>query len=61
MYSNRYYVIMRLVLQIERDFMLSLTDNIQAGVIEAFNITSRYIDDFLNIDGPLIEQMVSQI
>ena len=30
--------------------MLSLSDNNQAGVIEAFNFTSRYIDDLLNID-----------
>ena len=29
--------------------MLSLTDNTKAGVIEAFNSTSRYIDDLLNI------------
>ena len=36
----------------ERDFMLSLSDNIQADVIEAFNSTSRYLDDLLNIDNP---------
>ena len=42
-------MIIRLLLQIERHFMLSLTDNNQAGVIEAFNSTSRYIDDLLNI------------
>ena len=29
----------------ERDFMLSLSDNNQADVIEAFNSTSRYLDD----------------
>ena len=29
----------------ERDCMLSLSDNNQAGVIEAFNSTSRYLDD----------------
>ena len=29
----------------ERDFMLSLSDNNQTGVIEAFNSTSRYLDD----------------
>ena len=28
----------------ERDFMLSLSDNNQAEVVEAFNSTSRYID-----------------
>ena len=28
---------------------------------EAFNSTSRYLDDLLNIDNPYIEQMVGQI
>ena len=45
----------------ERDFMLSLSDNNQADVIEAFNSTSRYLDDLFNIDNPHFEQMVSQI
>ena len=45
----------------ERDFMLSLSDNNQAGIIEAFNSTSRYLDDLLNIDNPYFEQMVGQI
>ena len=36
----------------ERDFMLSLSDNNQTDVIEAFNSTSRYSDDLLNIDNP---------
>ena len=45
----------------ERDFMLSLSDNIQADIIEAFNSTSRYLDDLLNIDNPYFEQMVGQI
>ena len=42
----------------ERDFMLSLSDNNQSDVIEAFNSTSRYLDDLLNIDNPYFEQMV---
>ena len=29
----------------ERDFMLSLLDNNQSDIIEAFNSTSRYLDD----------------
>ena len=29
----------------ERDFMLSLSDNNQTDTIEAFNSTSRYLDD----------------
>ena len=45
----------------ERDFMLSLSDNNQSDVIEAFNSTSRYLDDLLNIDNPYFEQMVGQI
>ena len=34
----------------ERDFMDSLNHDNQADVIEAFNSTSRYLDDLLNID-----------
>ena len=45
----------------ERDFMLSLSDNNQADIIEAFNSTSRYLDDLLNIDKSYFEQMVGQI
>ena len=41
--------------------MLSLSDNIQTDIIEAFNSTSRYLDDLLNIDNPYFEQMVGQI
>ena len=32
--------------------MLSLSDNNQADVVEAFNSTSRYLDDMLNIENP---------
>ena len=45
----------------ERDFMLSLSDNNQTDIIEAFNSTSIYLDDLLNIDNPYFEQMVGQI
>ena len=45
----------------ERDFMLSLSDNNQTDIIEAFNSTSRYLDDILHIDNPYFEQMVGQI
>ena len=41
--------------------MLSLSDNYKPDVVEAFNSTSRYLDDLLNIDTPYFEQMVSQI
>ena len=39
----------------ERDFMLSLSDNNQTDIIEAFNSTSRYLDDLLNIDNPYFD------
>ena len=45
----------------ERDFMLPLSDNNQAYVVEAFNSTSRYLDALLNNNLPYFEQMVSQI
>ena len=41
--------------------MLSLSDNNQPDIIEAFNSTSRYLDDLINIDNPYFEQMVCQI
>ena len=41
--------------------MLSLSDNNQTDIIEAFNSTSRYLDDLLNIYNPYFEQMVGQI
>ena len=45
----------------ERGFMLSLSDNNQTDIIEAFNSTSRYLDDLHSIDNPYFEQMVGQI
>ena len=45
----------------ERDFMLSLSDNNQTDIIEAFNSTSRYLDDLLYIDNHYFGQMVGQI
>ena len=36
----------------ERGFMLSLSDNNQTDIIEAFHSTSRYLDELLNIDNP---------
>ena len=32
----------------ERDFIMSLSDDKQADIIDAFNTTSRYLDDILN-------------
>lgn len=45
----------------ERDFMLSLNKNTQPDVIEAFNSTSRYLDDLLNIDNIYFEHMIGKI
>ena len=45
----------------ERDFMMSLSDDKQADVIDAFNTTSRYLDDILNINNVYLDNMVSQI
>ena len=45
----------------ERDFMMSLSDDNQADVIDAFNSTSRYLDDILNINNVYFDNMVSQI
>ena len=44
----------------ERDFMLSLSDNYQTNIIEAFNSTFIYLDDLRNIENPYFEQMVGQ-
>ena len=41
--------------------MLFLSDNNQTDIIEAFNSTSRYLDDLLHIDNPYFEQMVGKI
>ena len=45
----------------ERDFMLSLSDDNQSEVIEAFNFTSRYLEDLLNIDNNLFNSMDNHI
>ena len=41
----------------ERDFMKDLSSDNQADVIKAFNSTSRYLDDLLNIDNSYFEGM----
>ena len=45
----------------ERDFMMALSDDNQADIIDSFNTTSRYLDDILNIDNVYFDNMVSQI
>ena len=44
----------------ERDFMVSLSDDNQADVIDALNTTSRYLDDILNIYNVYFDKMVSK-
>ena len=41
--------------------MLSLSEDDQPGVIEAFNSTSRYLGDLLNIDNNFFDSMVNRI
>ena len=45
----------------ERGFMMSLSGDKQADIIDAFNTTSRYLDDILNINNVYYVTMVSQI
>ena len=53
---------MLLLLQICFCFVTrALSDNNQTDIIEAFNSTSRYLDDLLDIDNPYFKQMVGQI
>ena len=56
---------MLLLLQICFFFVMreikSLSRENQADIIEAFNSTSRYLDDLLNIDNIYFDQMVDWI
>ena len=45
----------------ERDFMMSPSVDKDAEVNEAFNSTSRYLDDLLNIDNTYFIGIVKQI
>ena len=45
----------------ERDFMMSLSDDKHADIIDAFNTKSRYLDDLLNINIVYFDNIVSQI
>ena len=41
--------------------MISLSDDKQADIIVAFNTTSRYLDDILDINKIYFDNMVGQI
>ena len=45
----------------ERDFVMSLSDDKQADIIDALNTISRYLDDIFNINNVYFDNMVSQI
>ena len=45
----------------ERDFMMSLSRKNQADIIEAFNSTSRYLDNLLDINNMYFDKMVDYI
>ena len=40
--------------------MMSLSDDKQADVIDAFNTTPRYLDDILNINNLYFDNIASQ-
>ena len=44
-----------------REISWSLSRENQTDIIEAFNSTSRYLDDLLNIDNIYFDQMVDRI
>ena len=54
-------IFIRFGTKLYRDFMMSLSDDKQADVIDAFNTTSRYLDDILSINNVYFDNMVSQI
>ena len=41
--------------------MKDLSNDNQADIIKAFNTTTRYLDDLLNIDNRYFEGMINQI
>jgi hypothetical protein len=45
----------------ESEFMLELSKTKQVDLIQCFNLTSRYIDDILNLDNPFFAQYIHKI
>ena len=41
----------------ERDFMLSLSDDNQSEVLDAFNSNSRHLNDLMNIDNTFFDSL----
>ena len=44
----------------EKDFMMSLFDDKQADIVDAFNTTFRYLDGILNIDNVYFDNMLGK-
>ena len=45
----------------ERDFMVSLSDDKQAAIIDAFNTAHIYLDGMLNINNIYFDNMVREM
>ena len=45
----------------ERDFIMSLSDDKQADIIDAFNTISRYVDDILSINNLYFDNLLGHI
>ena len=45
----------------KKDFMISVSDDKQADIIDTFNTTSRYLDDILSIKNIYFDNMESKI
>ena len=45
----------------EKDIMMSLSDDMQADIFDAFKTTSRYLDNILNINDVYFYNMIGQI
>ena len=60
--TNRAPLVVDLFLfRYERDFVLSISEDNQSDVIEAFNFTLRYLDNLLKIDNDFFDSMVNHI
>ena len=42
----------------ERDFLMSLSDDEQADILDAFNTISRHLDDILNVSFVYFDNLV---
>ena len=60
-WTTRHEVHLRSYLKLISDFMMSLSGDKQADVIETFNTTSRYLENILNINNVYFDNMVYKI